>query len=61
MNISDVAVSASGIVLIGFLAWFFFGPKKAREAELVGQVQQAHVLVKGGYAPSLIRVRQSVP
>ncbi len=56
-----MAVSASGIVLIAFLAWFFFGPKKARQAELVGQVQQVQVLVKGGYAPNLIRVRQSVP
>ncbi|HEV2036196.1 MAG TPA: cupredoxin domain-containing protein, partial [Candidatus Dormibacteraeota bacterium] len=61
MNFSDIAVSAAGILLIGFLAWFFFGPKKARQAELVGQVQQVQVLVKGGYAPNLIRVRQSVP
>ncbi len=61
MNFSDIAVSAVGILLIGFLAWFFFGPKKARQAELVGQVQQVQVLVKGGYAPNLIRVRQSVP
>ena len=61
MNFPDIAVSAAGIILIGFLAWFFFGPKKARQAELVGQVQQVQVLVKGGYAPNLIRVRQSVP
>ncbi len=61
MNFTDIAVIASGIVLIGFLAWFFFGPKKARQAELVGQLQQVQVLVKGGYAPNLIRVRQSVP
>ena len=61
MNFSDIAVSAAGILLIGFLAWFFFGPKKARQAELVGQVQQVQVTVKGGYAPNLIRVRQSVP
>ena len=61
MNFPDIAVIASGIVLIGFLGWFFFGPKKARQAELVGQVQQVQILVKGGYAPNLIRVRQSVP
>ena len=61
MNFPDIAVIASGIVLIGFLAWFFFGPKKARQAELIGQLQQVQVLVKGGYAPNLIRVRQSVP
>src|SRR3989475_9873636 len=61
MNFPDIAVIASGIVLIAFLAWFFFGPKKARQAELVGQVQQVRVLVQGGYSPNLIRVRQSVP
>src|SRR5216684_3470665 len=61
MNFPDIAVIVSGIVLIGFLAWFFFGPKKARQAELVGQVQQVQVLVKGGYAPNLIRVRESLP
>ncbi|MHB8613703.1 MAG: heavy metal translocating P-type ATPase [Candidatus Dormibacteraceae bacterium] len=61
MNFSDIAVSAAGILVIGFLAGFFFGPKKAQQAELVGQVQQVQVLVKGGYAPNLIRVRQSVP
>src|SRR5256885_7271139 len=61
MNFPDIAVIASGIVLIAFLAWFFFGPKKARQAELVGQVQQVRVLVQGGYSPNLIRVRQRVP
>jgi P-type Cu+ transporter len=61
VNVSDFVVIAAGVLLIGFLAWFFFGPKKARQAELVGQVQQVQVMVKGGYAPNLIRVRQSVP
>jgi len=54
-------VIASGIALSAFLAWFFFGPKKARQAELVGQVQEVHVTVKGGYSPDMIRVRQKVP
>ena len=60
MNFPDIVVIAAGIVLIAFMAWFFFGPKKAREAELVGQLQQVQVMVKGGYSPNLIRVRQSV-
>ena len=61
MGAPDLLVIASGIALSGFLAWFFFGPKKARQAELVGQVQEVHVTVKGGYSPDLIRVRQKVP
>jgi P-type Cu+ transporter len=61
MGAPDLLVIASGIALSGFLAWFFFGPKKARQAELVGEVQEVHVTVKGGYSPDMIRVRQKVP
>ncbi len=61
MGFADAAIIAAGFILTGVLAWFFFGPKKARQAELVGQVQQVRVRVKGGYSPDLIRVRQSVP
>ena len=50
-----------GVVLAGFLAWFFFGPKQARRAALVDGVQEVRVTVKGGYTPDLIRVRQGVP
>ena len=61
MNFPDVVVIAAGLALSGFLAWFFFGPKKARQAEMVGHVQEVRVSVKGGYSPDLIRVRQNVP
>src|SRR5579859_2618544 len=61
MGFADASVIVAGFLLTGLLAWFFFGPKKAREAELVGQVQEVRVRVKGGYSPDLIRVRQSVP
>ena len=61
MNVSDVVVIIAGLAISGFLAWFFFGPKKAHQAELVGHVQEVRVTVKGGYSPDLIRVRQNVP
>ena len=57
----DMVVIGAGILLIAFLTWYFFGPKKARQADLVGQVQEVRVTVRGGYSPDLIRVRQSVP
>jgi P-type Cu+ transporter len=60
MSAADLVVIVAGAALSGFLAWFFFGPKKARQAELVGQVQEVHITVKGGYSPDLIRVRQKV-
>ena len=50
MSLTEIAVTAAGIVSIGFLACFFFGPKKARQAELVGQVQVVRLTVNGGYS-----------
>ena len=61
MDLADFVVIAAGAVSIALLTWYFFGPKKARQAQLVGQVQEVKVTVKGGYSPDLIRVRQSVP
>lgn len=61
MNVADIAVIAAGVAMSGFLGWFFFGPKKVRQAELVGQVQEVTVTVKGGYSPDHIKVAQGVP
>ena len=36
MLVIDIGFTVGGIVAILFLAWFFFGPKKAREAEVKG-------------------------
>ncbi|MGH2658321.1 MAG: heavy metal translocating P-type ATPase [Actinomycetota bacterium] len=61
MGIAEILVTAGGAVLIGALAWFFFGPKESRRADLRAGVQEVEVTVKGGYSPSLIRVREGVP
>jgi Cu+-exporting ATPase len=61
VTVPDVAVVTAALLLIGALAWFFFGPRRARAAELVGDVQQVRVTVRGGYSPDLVRVRQGVP
>ena len=61
MSVLDVSVTVSGIAAILFLAWFFFGPKKAREAEVKDGVQEVRITVKGGYSPDVIRVREGVP
>ncbi|MGH2405029.1 MAG: heavy metal translocating P-type ATPase [bacterium] len=61
MTFPDVIVTLSGVILILFLAWYFFGPRQARRAEVRGGVQEVRITVKGGYSPDIIRVQQGVP
>jgi P-type Cu+ transporter len=61
MSVSDVAILAGSLVLTGLLAWYFFGPKKLRQAELADGVQIVRVTVKGGYSPDVIQVASGVP
>ena len=57
----ELAVTLGAVVLSAALAWFFFGPKQARAAELRGDTQEIEISVRGGYSPDLIRVRLGVP
>jgi Cu+-exporting ATPase len=59
--LDEALVTIGGAVAIAALAWFFFGPKKARAAEMRGGVQEIEITVKGGYSPDLIRLQQGVP
>ena len=61
MSAIDIGVTVSGLVVILFLAWFFFGPKKAKDAKVKGGVQEVRITVKGGYSPDVIRVKEGVP
>ena len=61
MTIIDGVIVVSALLLTGLLAWFFFGPKKTRQAEMEEGVQLVRVSVKGGYSPDLIEVRAGVP
>src|SRR5918994_5548825 len=61
MTGTEILVTAGGVVLIAALAYFFFGPKQARLAEVRGGRQEVQITVKGGYSPSLIRVQEGVP
>ena len=58
---ADVWVVVAAVVSIAGLAYFFFGPKQSRRAEIRGGVQQIAVTVKGGYSPDLIEVSQGMP
>ena len=61
VSLADVSVLLAAVVAIGGLGWFFFGPRRARSAQMDGGVQRAVVTVKGGYSPDVIKVRRGVP
>jgi len=61
MSVGEVAILAGALVLTGLLAWYFFGPKTSRRAELADGVQVITVTVKGGYSPDVIQVAAGVP
>lgn len=63
MTISQILTIVIGLLLIGFIVWWFFG----KHTEAVGNSkvrdnkQTATVVVKGGYSPSTIVLKKGVP
>lgn len=62
MDLIEVIVLTGGIVGIGVVLWYFFGPKE-RVAAAVGDagVQAVRITVQGGYAPDVIVVKKDKP
>lgn len=59
---AEIAVLAGAVVLIGLLLWYFFGPKQRVPAAVTAAgVQEIRIVVKGGYSPDVIVVRQGQP
>tara|TARA_R110000782_G_scaffold47129_1_gene103796 strand:- start:4996 stop:5373 length:378 start_codon:yes stop_codon:yes gene_type:complete len=56
-------VLIGGLVLVAFIVWFFWlkRAKGVRAAETSGGHQEVMVLVKGGYTPDTIIVRNGKP
>src|SRR3989304_468130 len=61
MTTGEIAVTLGGLMAIAVLAWYFFGPKQAEQAEVRGGTQEVEIPVKGGYSPDIIQVRQGMP
>ncbi len=63
MSLINIVVLLGGLVLIGGIAWFFWGPRKSgvRAAVTSGGYQEAMILVKGGYTPDVIVVQHGKP
>jgi len=59
---AEIVVIVAGVVLIGLVLWYFFGPKERIAASVsTAGVQEIKITVKGGYAPDVIVVRQNQP
>ena len=62
MDAAEILVTAGGLLTIALILWFFFGPRTATAARVGGTgLQEVDVVVKGGYSPDRIEVRQGRP
>ena len=60
MHVEDLVAALAAVAALAGLGWFFFGPRKGQAAVFAGGVQRATVMVRGGYSPEVVRVRQGV-
>lgn len=62
MDAIEISVIVGGLFLIAFVLWFFFGKHEAVAAKTSESgVQEIRVMVKGGYDPDVIVVKQGKP
>ena len=63
MNISQIITLIVAILLIGFILWWFFGKheESVENANVNQGIQEANIVVKGGYSPSTVVLKQGVP
>jgi plastocyanin domain-containing protein len=62
MDSASIGVMVGGIAAIGFVVWYFFGPRRIASAAVNSSgAQEINVTVKGGYSPDVIVVRKGTP
>jgi len=62
VDASQVIVTVAGALVIGFILWFFFGPRTAVAARpSAAGVQEVQVEVRASYIPDRIQVEQGRP
>ena len=63
MDASEWLVAAGGAALILWINWYFFLAERASAAAApgAGGFQEVRITVRGGYAPSVVRVKRGVP
>jgi len=62
MTTAQIAVTLVGLAAILWINWYFFAATpRAVAASVDAGVQRVRIDVKGGYTPSLVRVRAGAP
>jgi plastocyanin domain-containing protein len=61
MDTPQIVVTVIGLLLMGGVAWFFFGEREKTQAQVEGGKQVLRVAVKGGYSPGTLVVKQGRP
>lgn len=58
-----IAVIVIALILIAFIAWWFFGKhtESAGKSTIVNDEQTATILVNGGYSPSTVILKKGIP
>ncbi len=59
---ATIVINIIGLGLIIFIIWFFWFPKKEGvKVAVTGGIQEAQIIVKGGYTPDVIVVKAGKP
>lgn len=63
MNIGQISAIIIGLVLIGFIIWWFFGKYQnaAGKSTIATKEQTATIVVNGGYSPSTMILKKGIP
>ena len=62
MTSAQIAVTLLGLAAVAWINWYFFlAGRSSATAVGDGGLQRVRVEVKGGYTPSVVRVRAGVP
>lgn len=62
LSTDQLIVTTAGVALIGFILWFFFGPRAAAAARTdTSGVQEVDVTVRSSYVPDRIEVQAGRP
>jgi plastocyanin domain-containing protein len=63
MTIAQIVVTTGGLALSGLIIWYFFFSEKAgtRLATTAAGIQEALIVVKGGYSPDVLVVKAGRP